>query len=614
MEKKLSELIENDNFELREKMKNVFKDPLYTPRYNLALPEERELAYRRLKNFCEQDLFSVFDFEGDPRKIFAAHEVAGLVDGSMATKMTVQFNLFGGTLLKFGNRERFQSVLEKINNFEEVGCFGLTELGYGNNAVEMETTAIWDESTDEFIIDSPSVLSQKYWITNGYCHAHWCIVFAQLIIKGESYGVHGFLVEVRDKNLNLKQGVTIHDMGMKIGVNGVDNAKISFNQVRIPRAHLLDAFSQVDEKGLFSSEIKGKRARFLKMADQLLSGRICIASMTLNATKMGMLTSYRYSKSRKGVGPQGKSDAPIISYQFQQNTFVPLLAETLALCFGHNHVKNLYAENKKNVVKECCVIKAMVTWHSENSVSVLRERSGGQGYLACNRFGEGIGGAHAGITAEGDNGVLMQKVAKELLDGYKVSELAKNKLKDLLPGKLQKFLSGGELGLLKLREESLKAELALRMQRVKSKGREAIYNKWVNESADLVQDLALAYGQRFVLERFEWATKQCSLPVLIKCKELYAKLKIKESSSWFLSEGILSGRDYRKLCARINQLNKEIAPDIELVINSFNIPEFLVHAPMAKDWVAFNSYDHQGEVYNRPEKKSDELRSSSISH
>ncbi len=607
MEKKLSELLENDNFELREKMKNVFRGSLYTPRYNISLPEERDLAYARLKNFCEQGLFSVFDFEGDPRKIFAAHEIAGLVDGSMATKMTVQFNLFGGTLLKFANRERFEHILKKIDGFEEVGCFGLTELGYGNNAVEMETTAMWDESTDEFIIDSPSTLSQKYWITNGYCHAHWCIVFAQLIIKGEKYGVHGFLVEVRDKELNLKPGVTIHDMGMKIGVNGVDNAKISFNQVRVPRTNLLDAFSQVDERGNFSSEVKGKRARFLKMADQLLSGRICIASMTLNATKMGMLTSYRYSKSRNGVGPQGKSDAPILSYQFQQNTFVPLLAETLALCFGHNHVKNLYAENDKNVVKECCVIKAMVTWHSENSVSVLRERSGGQGYMACNRFGEGIGGAHAGITAEGDNGVLMQKVAKELLDEVSLSSLAKAKLKTVLPGRVQKAMSGDELGLLKLREETLKTELALRMQKVKSKGREAIFQKWVNESADLVQDLALAYGERFVLERFEWAITKCSLPVLIKCKELYAKLKIKQHADWYLSENIISGREYRKICARINYLIKEITPDIELLINAFNIPEHLVHAPIAKDWVAFNSYDHQGEVYKEAttQKKSE---------
>ena len=43
-------------------------------------------------------------------------------------------------------------------------------------------------------------------------------------------------------------------------------------------------------------------------------------------------------------------------------------------------------------------------------MSVCRERCGGQGYLSCNRFGTFIGLAHAAMTAEGDNSVLMQKV------------------------------------------------------------------------------------------------------------------------------------------------------------------------------------------------------------
>ena len=56
------------------------------------------------------------------------------------------------------------------DTLEEVGCFGLTELGYGNNAVEMETTATYDSETDELIVNTPTPLAQKYWITNGACH------------------------------------------------------------------------------------------------------------------------------------------------------------------------------------------------------------------------------------------------------------------------------------------------------------------------------------------------------------------------------------------------------------------------------------------------------------
>ena len=69
-----------------------------------------------------------------------------------------------------------------------MGCFGLTELGYGNNAVQMETTATYDDKTKEFIVNTPSTVAQKYWITNGACDAHHIIVFAQLYISGKNEG------------------------------------------------------------------------------------------------------------------------------------------------------------------------------------------------------------------------------------------------------------------------------------------------------------------------------------------------------------------------------------------------------------------------------------------
>ena len=86
-------------------MKAFMKRDLYVPRYDIDLREERELAYRRLKALCEAGFISVRDFKENPMRIFAAHEVAGLCDGSMATKMTVQFNLFGGTVLKLGTEK-----------------------------------------------------------------------------------------------------------------------------------------------------------------------------------------------------------------------------------------------------------------------------------------------------------------------------------------------------------------------------------------------------------------------------------------------------------------------------------------------------------------------------
>ena len=58
-------------------------------------------------------------------------------------------------------------------------------------------------SADEFIVNTPTTLAQKYWITNGAIHAKWVVVFAHLKMGDTNHGIHGFLVRIRDDNLKV---------------------------------------------------------------------------------------------------------------------------------------------------------------------------------------------------------------------------------------------------------------------------------------------------------------------------------------------------------------------------------------------------------------------------
>lgn len=161
------------------------------------------------------------------------------------------------------------------------------------------------------------MLSQKFWITNGACHANYAIVFAQTIVRDKNEGVNAFIVPIRDDNMKPCAGVTIEDMGMKIGLNGIDNARLTFSHVKIPRINMLNRLADVNEKGEFICDIKKRSNRFFKVADRLLSGRLCISAMSLAGTKNCLWHAIKYSQQRLAIGESGESDTPIMSYQLQ---------------------------------------------------------------------------------------------------------------------------------------------------------------------------------------------------------------------------------------------------------------------------------------------------------
>ncbi len=278
---------------------------------------------------------------GDIGASVAGFETMAFGDLSILVKVGVQFGLFGGAILQLGSKHHHDDYIADLVTGELMGCFAMTETGHGSNVQALGTFATYDAETGEFVITTPDDPSRKDYIGNAANHASMAVVFAQLEINDSSEGVHAFVVPIRDEAGNTLDGVRIEDDGPKIGLNGVDNGRLWFDHVRVPRKNLLNRYADVSEDGTYSSPIDNVDRRFFTMLGTLIQGRVCVGGAGISASKVALAVAIKYANKRRQFGaPDTDDEELLLDYGMHQRRLLPLLAKTYALHFSQEILVN----------------------------------------------------------------------------------------------------------------------------------------------------------------------------------------------------------------------------------------------------------------------------------
>jgi len=321
-----------------------------------------------------------------------------------------------------GSEEQVKK-LDDIQKQGLLGCFALTEKLAGvNSGMVVQTTAEWDDATQEFVINSPTEGSRKNWISQGYVADLACVV-ADLRVNGKNYGPHAFLVEFR-KNGKLVPNIEVGDMGMKTVGNDLDNAWIAFNKLRVPHSTLLCKYGEVKpgNGGTYISKAKGF-TNMMMIGQRLFTGRVAVAQAALGFTRSLFGLTHGYSDAKVCWGPKGNSNLtkiPQLSslYKHAENK-LQVLDKYVAECERHLSV-HLQNDTVPPIHLQDAIACAKIA-SSEMSIDLcfrLKQDVGSYALMGGSGF-DNMDFLQCCKFAEGDSRILMQKLARDRVKAKK---------------------------------------------------------------------------------------------------------------------------------------------------------------------------------------------------
>ena len=594
---------------------------------DLDIDAARERTFRQLEGLVPTGVPAAgFRTEhgggGDPGMAVTGIEMLAQFDLSLMVKAGVQWGLFGGAVENLGT-ERHRDLIPRLISLDLVGCYAMTEIGHGSNVQQLETTATYDAETQEFVIDSPTPSATKDYIGNAAAHAEVAAVYAQLVTRGENHGVHCFLVPIRDKDGNTMEGVEIGDDRHKGGLGGVDNGRLAFHQVRIPRENLLNKYGDVAEDGTYSSPIEDVNRRFFTMLGTLVRGRISVGGSALAAAEVALSIAGRYALQRRQFGQDGEPEVLLADYRVHQRRLLPLIAKSYAYRFAQNQQVSRMdrlqrtddpdLQQQRELEGRAAGLKAIMTWHASRAINESREMCGGAGYLAENRLTVLRGDIDVFTTFEGDNHVMLQLLSKELLTSYAkevggldavgmvrfVAETVAETVRERTAASqlIQRLIDaaptsgddhdlldrGTQLSLFEDREQHLIETAARRLQRAaKAQGEEAF--RIFNDAQDHLIRCGRAHVDRVVLEAFTAGIARCEDPeaadLLRQVCTVYALSVIEDDLAWFMAHNRLSDQRAKAVTNLLNEQLGELRPHLLTLVEGLGVPEETLGAAM----------------------------------
>jgi acyl-CoA oxidase len=600
----------------------VFR-PHYTPNTVIARAKVAEqMKIMAAAGAAEDGFKKEHGGNGDVGAAVTRIEMLAMSDLSLMVKAGVQWGLFGGAVENLGTERHHEAYVRRIIELDLVGCFAMTETGHGSDVQSLETTATYDPSTEEFVIDSPTPSSRKDYIGGAAETARVAAVFAQLITQGEGHGVHCFVVPIRDADGNDLPGVTTSDCQYKGGLPGVDNGRILFHNVRVPRENLLNKYADVASDGTYSSPIENPDRRFFTMLGTLIRGRVTVGGSAAAAARVALDIAVRYALQRRQFSAPGdEGEVLIMDYLAHQRRLFPLIARSYALEFAQNELvaklhdlqtaDNPDAEEQRELESRAAGLKAANTWHASTAIQEAREACGGAGYLAENRLIALRADTDVFTTFEGDNHVLTQLVAKELLTAYAddikgmspvewvrfaanfagdrvlkrtAAETIMQTILDTRQDNEEEgslFNRGTQVKMFEDREQYLLSSVARRLQ---GKSKEMSAFDAFNAVQDHVLHTATAHIDRIVLEAFVAGIDACedaeARRILGLVCDLYALSVIEDDKAWFIEHRFLSTERAKAVTRGINERCRALRPYAETLVDGFGVPEQLRYAEM----------------------------------